>query len=59
MDAMALPIVVVLTNGIAVTEASNGKGLAVQPVANGKGTPVVIVTNGFGLPVVGNGNAPQ
>jgi hypothetical protein len=54
---MALPIVVVASNGIAVTEATDGKGTAVQPVANG-GTPVVIVPTG-GIPVVGSGNAPQ
>ena len=55
---MALPIVVVASNGIAVTEASNGNGIAVQRAANGKGTPVVIVSTN-GIPVVGSGNAPQ
>jgi hypothetical protein len=40
-----VPIVVVASGGLPVTEA-----------ANGKGTPVVIVPAG-GLPVVGSGNS--
>jgi hypothetical protein len=54
---MALPIVVVASGGIAVTEATNGKGVAVQPAANGKGLAVRLAPNG--IPVVGSGNAPQ
>lgn len=53
-----MPIVVVSTNGIAVTESANGKGTPVQPAASGRGVAVVIVTSG-GIPVVGSGNAPQ
>lgn len=54
---MAIPIVVVATGGMRITESTNGYGMPVQRSANGYGIPVVIVVSG-GVPVIGSGNAP-
>lgn len=53
---MPMPIVVVTSGGIPVTEAANGRGLPVVQASNGIGIPVVIVPSG-GLPVVGSGTS--
>jgi hypothetical protein len=51
---MALPVVIVASGGMAVTEADNGIGLPVEIADNGFGIAVTIVDSG-GLPVVGVG----
>lgn len=53
---MSMPIVVVASRGIPVTESTNGKGIAVVQALNGLGVPVVIVASG-GVPVVGSGTS--
>jgi hypothetical protein len=54
----ALPVRVVASGGVPVTEASNGFGLPVTPVISG-GLAVTIVTAPHqGMPVVGSGQAP-
>jgi hypothetical protein len=52
---MGLPIVVVASGGLPVTEAANGIGLPVTPAASGFAVPVTLVANG--LPVVGSGSS--
>lgn len=55
---MALPVVVVTTNGLPVTVVTNGYGLPVEVAANGIGTPVIVVPSG-GLPVIGLSVGPD
>jgi hypothetical protein len=50
---MSLPIVIVASGGIPVTEAANGLGTPVSVAANGMGTAVTVVSSG-GMPVVGS-----
>lgn len=51
---MALPIVIVSSGGLAVTESTNTFGIPVEIAANGFGIPVTVVSSG-GLQVVGSG----
>lgn len=51
---MALPVVVVSSGGLPVSESTSGYGLPVEVSINGLGLPVTIVYSG-GLPVVGVG----
>ena len=51
---MGLPVVVVSSGGLAVTESENGIGLAVDVATNGFGLAVTAVDSG-GIPVVGLG----
>ncbi len=54
---MGIPVVVVPSGGIPVTEVTSGFGTPVTVATNGFGMAVTIVTSG-GLPVVGSGSAP-
>ena len=51
---MALPVVVVSSGGMAVTETASGIALPVEVATNGFGIAVTVVSSG-GLPVVGIG----
>ena len=55
---MGLPVVIVPSGGLPVTEATNGFGLPVEIAANGFGIAVTIVAS-CGLPVIGTGGGPQ
>lgn len=50
---MSLPIVIVASGGIPITESVSGIGTPVSVAANGLGTAVTVVSAG-GLPVVGS-----
>lgn len=50
---MSLPIVIVASGGIPVTESVSGQGTPVSVAANGMGTAVTVVASG-GMPVVGS-----
>lgn len=52
---MAVPIVIMSSGGLAVTESTNGSGLPVEISTNGFGLGVTIVSSG-GLPVIGSGS---
>lgn len=52
---MALPIVIMSSGGLAVTESANGIGLPVEIATNGFGLGVTIVSSG-GLSVIGSGS---
>jgi lysophospholipase L1-like esterase len=51
---VSLPIVIVPSGGIPITEATNGQGTPVSVASNGFGTAVTVVASG-GMPVVGSG----
>lgn len=51
---MGMPVVIVSSGGLAVTEVASGFGLPVSITANGYGIAITIVASG-GLPVVGSG----
>jgi len=48
---MGLPVVVMASGGLAVTEASNGLGLRADVATNGLGIGVTIVS-ALGLPII-------
>lgn len=50
---MSLPIVIVTSGGIPITESASGKGTPVSVASNGFGTAVTVVSSG-GMPVVGS-----
>jgi hypothetical protein len=52
----ALPIVIVASGGLKITESPSGIGLPVVQASNGRGVPCVLVASG-GLAVVGSGNS--
>lgn len=55
---MGIPIVIVASGGLAVTEAESGFGTPVSVSEDGFGLPVTLVDSG-GLPVVGAVSAPS
>jgi hypothetical protein len=55
---MGMPVVVVSSGGLPVTEVASGFGLPVSVVSNGFGIAVTIVSSG-GMPVVGSGAVPS
>ena len=50
---MSLPIVIVASGGLPITESVSGIGTPVSVAANGMGTAVTVVSSG-GMPVVGS-----
>lgn len=54
----ALPVRVVASGGIAVTESTNGFGLPVTPVISGGLAVTIVTAPKQGMPVVGSGAAP-